>query len=232
MSFAHSPQIVTNGLVLALDAGNTKSYVSGSTTWFDKSGNGNNGTLTNGPTFSSANGGSIVFDGVDDYVNVGNIGNYTTISYTLESFVYPEFDSSLFGKNFMSKSTSCSSTEFTFEYGRQTNKFSFITRDDITLVSNSTYAKNNWYHVMLSRTNNGNGTYTNTLYVNGALDTSTTVNYNPTSGTGLFGIGSSIGCTNVGYWTGKIAISRVYNRVLSAAEVQQNFNAIRGRFGI
>ena len=68
--FAHSPKIVTDGLVLALDAGNTKSYVSGSTTWFDKSGGGNNGTLINGPTFSSANGGSIVFDGVDDYVLV------------------------------------------------------------------------------------------------------------------------------------------------------------------
>jgi hypothetical protein len=69
MAFIHSPKIVTDGLVLALDAGNTKSYTSGSTTWFDKSGFGNNGTLTNGPTFSSANGGSIVFDGVNDYVS-------------------------------------------------------------------------------------------------------------------------------------------------------------------
>ena len=68
MSFAHSPKIVTDGLVLALDAGNVKSYVSGSTTWFDKSGFVNNGTLTNGPTFSSVNGGGIIFDGTDDYV--------------------------------------------------------------------------------------------------------------------------------------------------------------------
>jgi len=77
MSFAHSPQIVTNGLVLALDAGNTKSYVSGSTTWFDKSGRGNNGTLVNGPTFNTGSLGSIVFDGVNDYVDSGNIS--TTI---------------------------------------------------------------------------------------------------------------------------------------------------------
>ena len=62
MGFYRGPNLVTNGLVLALDAGNTKSYQSGSTTWFDKSRNGNNGTLTNGPTFSSANGGSIVFE--------------------------------------------------------------------------------------------------------------------------------------------------------------------------
>ena len=66
------PHIVTDGLVLSLDAANTKSYQSGSATWFDKSGNGNNGTLTNGPTFSSANGGSIVVDGVDDFVSLGS----------------------------------------------------------------------------------------------------------------------------------------------------------------
>ena len=71
-----TPPIVTNGLVLALDAGNTLSYVSGSTTWRDLSGNNNSGSLVNGPTFSTDGGGSIVFDGVDDYVNLQN--NSTT----------------------------------------------------------------------------------------------------------------------------------------------------------
>jgi hypothetical protein len=61
-----APNIVTDGLAFYLDAANTKSYVSGSTTWTDIA-NLTNGTLTNGPTFNSANGGSIVFDGVDDY---------------------------------------------------------------------------------------------------------------------------------------------------------------------
>ena len=73
MSFNNGPTIVTNGLVLALDAGDKNSYVSGSTTWFDLTGV-NNGTLVNGPTFNSGSGGSIVFDGVDDYVNLGNLG--------------------------------------------------------------------------------------------------------------------------------------------------------------
>ncbi len=67
MAFIHSPKVSTDGLVLCLDAANIKSYASGSTTWTDLSGNVNTGTLTNGPTFNSANGGSIVFDGVDDY---------------------------------------------------------------------------------------------------------------------------------------------------------------------
>jgi hypothetical protein len=63
MGFYRGPNVVTNGLVLNLDAANTKSYVSGSTTWRDLSGNGNNGTLVNGPTFSSNYGGGIVFNG-------------------------------------------------------------------------------------------------------------------------------------------------------------------------
>jgi hypothetical protein len=66
------PNIVTDGLVLYLDAANQKSYPGTGTTWNDLSGNGNNGTLVNGPTFNSDNNGSIVFDGVDDYVNFGD----------------------------------------------------------------------------------------------------------------------------------------------------------------
>ena len=69
MAFNFSPKIVTDGLVLCLDAANSKSIVSGSTTWNDLSRGGNNGNLVNGPTFNSGNGGSILFDGVDDYVS-------------------------------------------------------------------------------------------------------------------------------------------------------------------
>ena len=71
MSTLQSGHIITDGLVIALDAANTKSYPGSGTTWSDLSGNSNNGTLTNGPTFNSRNGGSIVFDGVDDYVTLG-----------------------------------------------------------------------------------------------------------------------------------------------------------------
>ena len=83
------PHIVTDGLVLHLDAANTKSYQSGSTTWFDKSGYGINGTLTNGPTFSSANRGIIVFDGVNDYIDntvnltqINNIANSSSFTFS------------------------------------------------------------------------------------------------------------------------------------------------------
>lgn len=84
MSYSNGPRIVTNGLVLYLDAGNSKSYPGSGTVWNDLSGNGNNGTLVNGPTYSGANKGSIVFDGANDYISGGSntvsINNAITIS--------------------------------------------------------------------------------------------------------------------------------------------------------
>ena len=81
MGLSHSPKIVTNGLVMCLDAGNTKSYPGSGTTWFNLCGSVN-GTLVNGPTFSSVNGGVIVLDGVNDYINTlsNSQYNYTTIT--------------------------------------------------------------------------------------------------------------------------------------------------------
>ena len=76
-------KIVTNGLVLALDAADRNSYVSGSTTWNDLSGNNNSGSLVNGPTFNSANGRSIVFDGVDDLILTSTVTNFKSIGMWL-----------------------------------------------------------------------------------------------------------------------------------------------------
>lgn len=81
MGLTHSPKIVTNGLVLALDAANNKSYPGSGVTWYDLSGNGNNGTLTNGPTFNVGNLGSIVFDGTNDYVSFNNSGTSTSFDF-------------------------------------------------------------------------------------------------------------------------------------------------------
>ena len=70
MGISYNPKIVTNGLVLCLDAANAKSYPGSGTAWTDLSGLGNTGTLTNGPTYSSANNGSIVLDGINDYTSI------------------------------------------------------------------------------------------------------------------------------------------------------------------
>jgi len=80
--------IVTDGLIFYLDAANTKSYVNGSTIWDDLSRGENNGELVNGPTFDTSNGGSIVFDGVDDYVNFTSLNPITSNNpFTLSSWL-------------------------------------------------------------------------------------------------------------------------------------------------
>jgi hypothetical protein len=79
------PDIITDGLVLYLDAANPNSYASGSTTWRDISRGGNNGTLVNGPTFNSSTSGNIVFDGVDDYLITPSITNFRTISLWIKT---------------------------------------------------------------------------------------------------------------------------------------------------
>ncbi len=84
------PSIVTNGLILNLDAANPKSYVSGSTTWNDVSRSGLSGTLVNGPTFNTGSGGSIVFDGTDDYVNCGNSTLFNLNQHSICFWFYPK----------------------------------------------------------------------------------------------------------------------------------------------
>ena len=88
MSYNTGAKVVTSGLVLCLDAGNGKSFVSGSSTWFDLSRNGNNGTLTNGPTYNTASGGSIVFDGIDDHIYLGDVLDLGTSDLTINVWSY------------------------------------------------------------------------------------------------------------------------------------------------
>ena len=72
MATIYNPNIVTDNLVFCVDAANTKSYSGSGTIWKDISGEDNDGTLVNGPTFSNDNGGSIVFDGTNDYIQTAN----------------------------------------------------------------------------------------------------------------------------------------------------------------
>jgi hypothetical protein len=219
MSFAHSPKIVTDGLVLALDAGNTKSYVSGSTTWFDKSGRGNNGTLTNGPTFNSDNLGSIVFDGVDD-ISIHPSTLYVD-NFTLSAWVYKTSSgiqtiiakgNSSFVLNFYLRIAGNSGF-----YGTNAS-FSEILIPDLVL--------NIWNNTVLTYDKTSLKYYLNGVFINQNNATNT-----PSSTTSNTIVGR-LGDFNGQYWTGRIATTQIYNRALSAQEVSQNFNALRGRFGI
>jgi hypothetical protein len=235
MSYANGPRIVTNGLVLYLDAGNSKSYPPGSgTAWNDLSGNDNNGTLTNGPTFSSANAGSIVFDGVDDYV-VANNSTSTNIStnVTYSIWLKPSLVINNTGQNnsdvsFFRKQKTASG--FVLEvYGTtgSNKQLAFWVNYPSGVAITYTLSANQWYHLV--GTYNGSIAY---LYVNGYSVASnsfaTSVSTSDPIHIGTF-IPSS---TPTRYFNGQINNCSIHNRALTASEVLQNYNATKGRFGL
>ena len=227
MSFAHSPKIVTDGLVLSLDAGNTKSYPGSGTAWFDKSGFSNNGTLTNGPTFNSANLGSIVFDGVDDYVALGNATNVIrdTSAITVESWVRTNVVGS-YKKIIITGPASGQGVQgFYLSLGPSP---SYIYFGVITNLGTNTadYAST----ISTTRYNHIVGTYDSSsvkLYLNGTLVASSSLTGNIATG----GICRISGYSNNNeVWNGDISNIKIYSRALSAAEISQNYNTLKGRF--
>lgn len=223
MAIAYNPRIVTDGLVLALDAGNTKSYNAGisTTAWNDRSSQGNNGTLTNGPTYSSANGGSIIFDGTDDYMPIGTTGfPYGSSSGTLSAWANATSATAGNGNWIISYGNSAASQARFIGVYNQIYYFGGWT-NDITAVG---FQTNTWFNMV--------GVYDGTnasMYINGALVSGPTAKtWNTVANTAQLGRQVYAG----EYWNGRIANVQVYNRALTAAEISQNFNATRGRFGI
>ena len=251
MAFYRGPNVVTNGLVLSLDAGNTKSYTSGSTTWYDKSGNGLNGTLTNGPTFSSANNGSIVFDGINDYVNISSSGYNLGVNFSLQvwtritRFGGGPFNGSENRASLISNSYPYSANQgFLLMATSQGDAPSFIPTPgketfflsigndqySVAAVSGSlTPFINNW--VQLSAVINNTNPIR--LYVNGVQPTYAYQQNGPASlsySAGPFSIG--VRNNNLEFLQGSIANTLIYNRALSNSEVQQNYNAQKSRFNL
>jgi len=242
MAIHRGPKIITNGLVLCLDAASTKSYPGSGTTWFDRSGNRNNGTLTNGPSFSSANGGSIVFDGTNDYVSgTVNLSSYSQITVeiwlkpnnAIESIAFEHsnnWNSNTSGLGLATNSSGFASVS-TLCHTNHTNGATGARNYEFTCGTTNYSCHVNIFSNIVDST----GRLT---YVNGNLlpfsagiwstSTATTVGSafrNDTMYLASRGGGSLFNNSS-------IAIFKIYNRKLTAAEVLQNFNAQRGRFGI
>ena len=218
MAFSYSPKIITDGLVLYLDAANTKSYVSSSLTWTDISRTGNNGTLTNGPTYTSTFGGSIVFDGTNDSVVSANTINIT--------------GSAARTMNIWFRSTGTISTRQSLAYfGSETaNGRSYIEIESSQFKFNTgavslggTVVANTWYNGVI--TFNGS---TLLVYLNGVQVNIGT----PTLNTGVGNLILGRFVTNVFPLTGNIAQFSLYNRALSAQEIIRNYEATKTRFGL
>ena len=231
-----APNIVTDGLVLYLDAANTKSYVSGSTTWVDMAA-GNNGTLVNGPTYSSANGGSIVFDGSNDYVNCGtpattfNIGNEHTI------IVWLKRDSSGGNPNqgtFQITPTTSPYSGWEMYIDKTTGAIGrYRNENGSFLYSTNLTPDNQWCMAAISGFRDSTNGFFST-----SLNGSTWVSFFTGNTSANLNLATNTP-SNIGRWSGNnhylrgnIASVSVYNKIISPQEILQNYNATKTRFGL
>lgn len=235
MALQHSPSIVTDGLVLCLDAANPKSYPGSGTAWTDLSGLSNTGTLTNGPTYNSANGGSIVLDQVDDFVQIPSpFGdtNWGTRAWTISFWMKNTMPSSG-GLITLNTSTSTNYGVNTYWQSGLGIYFYFVLNSPSTQfvynsTSSTTMSTDETLNFVMSYNGNGVSSSSNmAMYKNGtALTVSTGGAILLTNQAGI-----QLGGTNYKF-KGNIYSFSMYNRALTATEVSQNFNALRGRFGL
>ena len=232
MAIAYNPSIVTNGLIFCLDAGNTKSYPGSGSTWTDRSLSRNNATLVNTPTFNSSNGGHLSFSSASSqYATATNPGNLST--WTAEAMV--RFTSSYSTKVAMvvgGQFDGVSNLNFTIGTNNAPINFNIAVGffdGSWNSTTGVNYPLNTWVHIT--------GTFSGTTlkqFTNGnVVETVSGLLASPLSG-GQIRINRRwddvVSSGNL--FDSNIAVVRVYNRALSEAEVSQNFNAIRGRFGL
>jgi hypothetical protein len=234
------PSIVTSGLVLYLDASNASSYAGSGTSWFDLSGNSNTGTLTNGPTFSSANGGSIVFDGTNDYVDTSvklfntsqfSVGFWINVSSYTGTYIAGAVGNSLYTL-FGPTAGPYQGQTNTFSAGIQFN----ATSNAIGTIQQSGFSTNTWYYYfcVYDGTQVGNSGRLK-LWLNAiqySLSFDSTVPSTPYNNNTTTKIGYGFNANLYPYFNGRIANLTYYNRVLSESEISQNYNATKAKFGL
>jgi len=221
MSFNYSPKTVTDGLVLYLDAANTKSYPGSGTAWSDIGKNKNNGTLINGPTFNNGNGGNIVFDGIDDYVSFSTITN--TI-YTIEFWYKMGGNDSSFGYLASGGGNGLAISEGGSYPGLVYGQFYYFNGVAPNLLG-SIPSTTNWNHVCALINTSTNNIQ---MYGNGNQLSTTTVT---SMSTNISDIGRYT-LANQNFLKGNLALYKIYNRVLTTTEITQNYNALKTRFGL
>jgi hypothetical protein len=222
----YGPRIVTDNLVVCLDAANPKSYPGSGTVWTDLSRNNNSGTLTNGPTFSSTNGGAIGFDGSNDYINgVHNAQVDITGNMTAEAWFYISSNTNDWVRVF-GKSDAVNNTNRTYGLWYNIGTSNFLYQryggSPINAQATRTVSTNTWYHMV----GTSNGT-SHVLYLNAQIAASGTAGSTFYSTTTPYTVGFA------GFHaplSGYVSSVRLYNRALSAAEVLQNYNTTKGRF--
>ena len=220
MSTGYGPRIVTDGLVLYLDAGNNKSYPGSGNTWYDISENGNNGTLVNGVGYNSSNKGSLVFDGVNDYIQTSLTGTFPEITFDYWGF----FDDPTLSTTSRSESAfgdwTSSRVHWGTRWGGAVGMHWNVNNSWVTVPT--TNLKYGWNHFSLIWNHN---TSQKLIYINNILSSSEATNGNMVLGDFRVGVATNLGA----YYRGNISNFRVYSRSLLRNEVSQNFSALKGR---
>jgi hypothetical protein len=215
--------VVTTGLQLYLDAGNASSYSGSGTAWNDLSGNGRNGTLTGGPTYSATNGGSIVFDGTNDYVQC--TGSLTVTAATFVTWIRRNGNQGQYDGILFSRGTSVTgmnlqvSNQIAYTWNDAVNTYSWQSG---LIVPDAT-----WCMIAVSVTSTAA-----TAYLCQASGITTATNTVSHTSSVINDIKIAWDDATSRYFTGNIAIAQLYNIALSAGEISQNFQADRARFGI
>jgi hypothetical protein len=217
--------IVKDGLVLWLDANDKTSYPGTGTTWRDLSRGGNSGTLTNGPTFNSGNGGSIVFDGVDDYITGSNSTNFAFGSGDFTVLTWAYFNTVTNGIMVDLRTDTTGRGDGYSDY-LQNGKFKLYWSAGDRYTSTGSLVAENWYNIAVTRQST-----TISVYFNGVLDGTSSNNTNLSEGG--FRLARNINTVGTGYANEKIATVFIYKgKALSQAEILQNYNATRNRFAL
>ena len=233
MGISRGPKIVSSGLVLCLDAANKLSYPGTGTTWTDLSGTGKNLTLTNGPTFNAGNMGSIVFDGTNDYAVVNPVSAFNI--YCISMWFKPTtiINSTSVGKSLIYlKSSTIKYISFGDNTGRVANEYITIVQepgDKRTAVNDGgSLSAGTWYNIVF---NYESSQYN--IYINNTLKSTTigssTGNVPLITDPDFIYLNSYEGTS--GYLDSSLSTCMIYNRALTAAEMLQNYNATKGRFG-
>jgi hypothetical protein len=222
MGLSHSPSLVLPGLVLCLDAGNSKSYPGSGTTWTDLIG-GRQASINNSPTF---NGNYFSFDGVNENVSFPSSVEVSTAGFTM-GFLMRVPSTQVNGVNwsFMLADRDFGSGDY--EIGiYSTNSTSFLFKENASTPSTiSTFLGTGWNFLVFGM----NPDLTPFIYLNGSLKASYSTTF----------VSSTLDFTrllsspsNTNYFKCDCSYINLYNRSLTASEIQQNFNALKGRFSI
>lgn len=247
-----TPSIVTDGLVLNLDAGNINSYpgLSGNgNTWFDLSGNNNNGTLINGVGYNSTNGGSLVFDGVNDYVTINDTNSLDLTELTISLWfnrgdilaLAPGDQQNLFVKGNTNAAADGDNVNYAIKLlgptgGGQYQWTNPSSGGGVFSPPAQVLFANQWYNLVIIHVS----TNTPVAYLNGVEQTNWTMTGGSASNplvanswrATIIGDGERLSGQLNASFNGRMSLVKVYNRALTQQEVQQNFNATKGRFGL